>query len=267
MKNKQRENPIGIFDSGIGGLTVLKEIRRILPKENIIYLGDTKNLPYGVKSKSTIIDLTVRNILFLLKKKVKLVIIACNTASSVAIPKVRDFFSIPLCGVVEAGAEAALAKTKNFRIGVIGTNATIRSGAYDLLLRKYAPGVKILRKNCPLFVPLVEEGWAASTVAHDVAEAYLASMKGKIDTLILGCTHYPLLAGVIKKVLPSVTLVNSALEIAYKVRNILQEQGLANISGRKPELTFCLTDDSPNFPGFTHLVLRERFKPQIVNNV
>ncbi len=258
---------IGIFDSGIGGLTVLSEVRKMMPHENIIYLGDTANLPYGIKSQETIKRLTIQNILFLLKRKVKLIVVACNTASSVGLKEIRDFFSIPIFGVVEAGVKAVLDSKQNKRVGVIGTAATINSNAYQKLLKKDLPKVRIYSRHCPLFVPLVEEGMVKTEVTYKVAQGYLSFMKGKIDSLILGCTHYPLLIPTIKKVLPQVRLINSAHEVAKMVKTKLKEEEMSNCRSNRGKAEFYLTDKSPCFEDLTRMILKTSFKPQIIKDV
>lgn len=261
----KRNSPIGIFDSGVGGLTVLKEIRKVLPCEDIVYLGDTAHLPYGTKSKSTISKLSISNILFLLGKKVKLIIVACNSTSAVALPEIKNFFGVPVLGVMEAGVEAALQEGAR-RIGIIGTAATINSSSYQNLLKEKKPKVSIMAKSCPLFVPLVEEGWVDSSITHDVATRYLKQFKGKIDLLILACTHYPLLKKVIRRVLGDIILIDSAEVIAKKTKQILKKRSLLKKS-RGAKLSFFLTDNSPTFSKFAHLILRRKFKPRVIENV
>ncbi|MFQ5431305.1 MAG: glutamate racemase [Nitrospinota bacterium] len=224
--------PIGIFDSGIGGLTVLREIEKLLPVENLIYLGDTARVPYGTKSSETVIRYSLENGRFLLSMDVKAIVVACNSASAVSIPELRSSFNIPILGVIEAGVEEAMHITNGAGIGVIGTHATIESGRYDKLLKQ--KGAKnVISKACPLFVPLAEEGWTDNPVAEQVARIYLEPFKGNgVDTLILGCTHYPLLQGVIGKVCgPGVALVNSARAAALKLKQTLEENGLLNEDG------------------------------------
>ncbi len=258
---------IGIFDSGIGGLTVLAEIEKKLPYENIVYLGDSASLPYGTKSEDTIIKLTTRNILFLLRKKVKLVVVACNTASSVALGRIGCFFSVPLFGVVEAGVKSALQKTKTGNIGIIGTTATINSQAYQKAVKTFLPKAKVYAKDCSLFVPLVEEGWHKSRIANAVAEKYLSGLRGKIDTLILGCTHYPLLKGVIRKVLPKVFLVDSAEGMAAMVKEYLSKLNLVNPQKKAGRKKFYLTDKTPNFARLSREILKRSFKPEVLDYV
>src|SRR3989338_7369713 len=200
MKIGLSERPIGIFDSGIGGLTVLREVRRQIPQEDIVYFGDTARVPYGTKSKETITRFSVNNVQFLEGFRVKMVIVACNTASSLSLGALQDKFSIPIIGVIEPGAREALKRTKNGRIGVIGTKSTIGSNAYETCLKRLDPSVKVFSGACPLFVPFVEEGWTDGEVVTKVAHTYLDALRAfRIDTLILGCTHYPLLKRTIQK--------------------------------------------------------------------
>ena len=216
---------IGVFDSGIGGLTVYKALKDKMPNEKVIYLGDTARLPYGTKSAETIIKFSEDNAQFLLSRDVKIIVVACNSASSYAIKPLQEKLKIPVFGVIEPGAEAAVKWSKN-SIGVIGTTATISSGAYEKMILEKKPGAKIIAKDCPLFVPLVEEGWLTHKVTRLVAEEYLLPLKEKgIDSLVLGCTHYPVLKGVIGDVLGDrITLIDSAEVISEKAYAILKEK-------------------------------------------
>ena len=237
---------IGIFDSGVGGLTVVKETIKRLPNENIIYLGDTARLPYGTKSKNTVIKYAESNTEFLLSKGVKLLVVACNTASSHSLNKLKKNYKIPIIGVIEPGANKAVQSTKNGKVGIIATPSTIRSGAYQKAIKKINPKIKTYSKACPLFVPLVEEGWQNGDIAQDIAKKYLGEFKKKkIDVLILGCTHYPLLKNTIKKVLgDKIRLIDSAEETA---RDIAKEMS-ANIGNKRVgKKEFYLTDNSENF--------------------
>ncbi len=260
-----KNSPIGIFDSGVGGLTVLKEIKKALPSEDIIYLGDTAHLPYGTKSQSVIVKLAIANILFLLEKNVKIVVVACNSTSSVGLPQIKGFFNIPILGVVESGVEAAL-KSKSNNIGVIGTPATVKSKSYQNLIKKRKPKAKVFWTSCPLFVPLVEEGWIDSPVTQEIARIYLKKFKGKIDSLILGCTHYPLLKKTIGKVLENVELIDSAEAIASKTQNVLKKNNLLKSSSRG-KISFFLTDNTPHFSRLTKLIINKSVKPRIIKNV
>jgi glutamate racemase len=218
------EKAIGIFDSGIGGLTVLKEIVAKLPDENIIYLGDTARVPYGIRSAETVTRYSFENTNFLLSQEIKMLVVACNTASAISLDAVKKEFPLPIIGVLDPGARAAVAATTSRKIGVIGTEATINSGAYEKAIRQLAPDVEVHSLACPLFVPLAEEGWTDNDVAALVAEKYLASLRGRgIDTLVLGCTHYPLLKTVINTAVgPEITLIDSATETAKEVVAVLE---------------------------------------------
>ena len=212
--------PIGVFDSGIGGLTVLKEINRLLPQESVVYFGDSGRAPYGTKSKETVIKYTFQDIRFLQNQDIKMIVIACNTASACSLERVKNSFDFPIVEVVEPGAAAAAKATRNNRVGVIGTPATIGSGVYEKAITKINGSIDIFSKPCPMFVPLVEEGWWENEIAYKIAEEYLLPLKElEIDTLVLGCTHYPLLQNTIQKVMgDDVKLVNSALEVAKVVK-------------------------------------------------
>jgi len=220
--------PIGVFDSGVGGLTVVKELLRQLPQEDIVYFGDTARVPYGIKSKETVIRFSIENILFLLKHEVKFICVACNTVSSFALPEIKNYFKVPLVGVIIPGAREAVYATQNKRVGVIGTKGTIRSRAYENEIKQLDPGVKVFAAACPLFVPFVEEGWLSGSVVKDVVRHYLKPLKQSgVDTLILGCTHYPLLRKLIQDEMgKNVTLIDSAKQVAVEVNNILASEGL-----------------------------------------
>lgn len=262
MKNIQA--PIGIFDSGIGGLTVLKEIYRELPSEDLVYFGDTARVPYGTKSKDTISRYSCDNIRFLKNFDIKLVIVACNTASSLAMEAMKSHTSLPIIGVIEPGARSALAKTKNGRVGVIGTRATIGSGSYEACLKSQDPKIRVYSQACPMFVPLAEEGWTDGEIALKVAKTYLEPLKNfGIDTLILGCTHYPLLAQAIQKTMgDGVTLVNSAEETAREAKALLLQQQLTTDRDRAADMRFYVSDEPEQFR-----VLGERFLGQTIHSV
>lgn len=234
--------PIGIFDSGIGGLTVLRAIHELLPYESIVYLGDTARVPYGTKSRETIIRYSVNNARFLLNAGVKMVVVACNTASALALEDVARLTESPVIGVVEGGVTAALKGTPG-AIGVIGTEATIRSNKYPSEISRLRPGVKVISKACPLFVALAEEGWTENEVAHAVAKEYLEEFRGKVDSLVLGCTHYPPLKGVIRSVLgESVRLIDSAEETARIVGERLNRLGARSLGSAPGKITMAVTD-------------------------
>jgi len=256
--------PIGVFDSGVGGLTVVKELIKQLPYEDIIYLGDTARVPYGTKSESTVMRFTTENILFLLHQNVKLIVIACNTSSSVAFPAVIKHFKTPIIGVIEPAVKEAVYATRNNRIGVIGTQATIRSQAYERALKALNPSIKVFSRACPLFVPLVEEGRLNGNIAAAVVADYLKSIKkAKIDTLILGCTHYPLLRPLIKDFMgKDVVLIDSAIQLSRQIKDMLKSEGLLN-AGRNPRLakqTFYLTDDPQGFEKIAKRFMGRRLK-------
>jgi len=206
------ELPIGIFDSGIGGLTVVRQIHRVLPHEDLVYLGDTARVPYGTKSPGTVVRFACEDTQFLIQQNVKAVVVACNTVSAWALPTLERKFSVPIFGVIIPGAQAALKKTRNRRIGVIGTTTTIRSQAYSRAILARDDSARVFARACPLLVPLVEEGWTSNKITQAILRAYLSPMsRRRIDTLVLGCTHYPLLKKVIRGVVgEEVALVDSA---------------------------------------------------------
>lgn len=230
MKNR----PIGIFDSGIGGLTVFQAVSRRMPEENLIYFGDTAHVPYGSKSRETVTRYSLEVARFLAARRIKALVVACNTSSALALDAVARCLDVPVLGVISPGAAAAAAATRNGRVGIIGTEATIASGAYVSALRARLPGVQFAAAACPLFVPLVEEGWWGHPATILVARHYLASLKRSgIDTLILGCTHYPLLKGVVGRVMgPQVQLIDSAEQTALETERLLLRLGLRRERGR-----------------------------------
>jgi glutamate racemase len=227
--------PIGIFDSGIGGLTVVRQIRRALPHEHLVYLGDTARVPYGTKSPSTVIRFACEDTQFLADQGVKAVVVACNTASAWAIPELEGRFEIPVFGVIDPGAAVAVAQTRSRRIGVIGTAATIRSEAYVRAIHARDVRAKVFSRACPLLVPLVEEGWTNRAVTRMVLRAYLSPLiRRGIDTLVLGCTHYPLLKPAIRAVIGrSVSLVDSAESCAKFLAAVLESKHLRSQNGRR----------------------------------
>ncbi len=263
-KHSSFDQPIGIFDSGIGGLTVLKAIREEIPREDIVYFGDTARVPYGTKSKETITKFSIDNVKFLQSFDTKIVVVACNTASALGLGALKNQFAIPIIGVIEPGAKAALLSTKNGRIGVIGTKATIGSGSYEACLKKLDPSLKVFSQACPLFVPFVEEGWLDGEIISKVAQTYLEHLKSfKIDTLILGCTHYPLLTKMIQKAMgPKVKLVNSAQETAKEAKALLSRLKLANRRKDQQSMRFYVSDEPEQFR-----VLGERFLGQAIQSV
>jgi glutamate racemase len=243
-----QDDPIGIFDSGIGGLTVLQKIIEVLPRENTVYLGDTARAPYGTKSTETVLRYSFENTGFLVEKDVKLVVVACNTSTAVALDQLRDKVEVAIIGVIEPGVKRAVSASKKKKIGVIGTEATIQSGAYTKALKAEDPRVEVYSRACPLFVPLAEEGWTDNPVVEMTVQAYLGSLRQSgIDTLILGCTHYPLLKKAIRKFMGSgVKLVDSAEEVAKNVGAILKRQSLARKTGKGIH-SFFVTDAPDRF--------------------
>lgn len=249
MKNSER--PIGIFDSGLGGLTVFKALRARLPGENLLYFGDTARVPYGTKSAQAVIAFSKEIAAFLLERKIKLLVVACNTASSLALDEIRQISPVPVLGVILPGVEAALkAAPAGGRVLVTGTSATVNSRAYSKALSAAGMRVEVLEKACPLFVPLVEEGWCAKPVAAMVAREYLAPFrKKKVDALIMGCTHYPLLKKVIAGVMgPRTRIVDCARATAARARFELERRGLLN-DGRKGRAEFIVSDAPERFSG------------------
>ena len=259
MINTKKTAPIGVFDSGVGGLTVAREIMRNLPKEDIVYFGDTARVPYGSKSKDNIIRYSRQIIHFLQTKGVKAIVIACNTASALALDTVKDEFDIPIIGVVEPGARAALAVTQTKKIGVIGTEATVKSSMYEQIIQGQRPDVSVVAKACPLFVPLVEEGFKKHPVTEEIIDYYLSSFQETdIDALILGCTHYPLLRSKIREYVgEKITLVNPAYETAMDLKRLLQEQDMENpdIEGDHGSYSFYVSDAADKFKQFANSIL------------
>jgi glutamate racemase len=243
-----KDSAIGVFDSGIGGLTVLHQIIETLPKENTVYLGDTARAPYGTKSVETVLRYSFENSQFLVDKGVKLVVVACNTSTAVALDRLHEQLTIPVIGVIEPGVRRAVKSTKNKHVGVIGTEATIHSGAYTRALKAADAKIEVYSRACPLFVPLVEEGWTDNAVVEMTVQAYLGSLKQSgIDTLILGCTHYPLLKKTIRKFMGgAVRLVDSAEETAIEVEQVLKADGLARKAGKGGH-SFFVTDAPDRF--------------------
>jgi glutamate racemase len=244
--------PIGVFDSGVGGLTVLKQLSLRMPGESLIYLGDTARLPYGTKSKETVVRYSMRNAAFLVDKGVKCLVVACNTASSLALEELRRKFPMPVIGVIHPGAKKAASTSRVRRVGVIGTLATVRSRAYEKAIEMYGGDIEVTSVPCPLFVALAEEGWVRDEVTFRVAERYLGPLQDKrIDVLVLGCTHYPLLKSVLSEVMGNdVLLVDSAEEAANEVAASILEEGLMADNGgdAQPQSpTICLTDRSLHF--------------------
>ncbi|MBI4691634.1 MAG: glutamate racemase [Nitrospirae bacterium] len=279
--------PIGVFDSGIGGLTVLRELFRILPEESTVYLGDTARVPYGSKSGDTVVRYSLEVAEFLVKQGIKLFVIACNTASAYALQELKKRLKIPVIGVIEPGAKAAIEATRTKRIGIIGTEGTIKSNSYinainairdrkiegimehgEKSLDRYfeirSDDFVIFTKACPLFVSLAEEGWTANDVALLTARYYLKGLKKENpDTLVLGCTHYPVLKNIISKVMgPDVRLIDSAIETAKMVKGILEEGNMEKESDEKPSREFYVTDSPERF-----VKVGERFLEQKIEHI
>jgi len=236
--------PIGVFDSGLGGLTAVREIFRRLPNESVVYFGDTARLPYGNKSRETVTRFSLEITAFLVRQNVKCVVVACNTASSHALDALRTRFDLPVIGVIEPAARAAVTASPHGRIGVVGTLATVGSQAYAHEIARIAPGANVLQRACPLFVPLVEEGWIDHPVTRMVADEYLAELRAaNLESLILGCTHYPLLAALLAdRMGPAVTLVDSGAEAAAATAELLAERGQL-ATGAVPRHQFFLSDE------------------------
>lgn len=241
--------PIGVFDSGIGGLTVVKALRDQLPNETIVYLGDTARVPYGPKSPETVQRYALELAYMLMEKNAKALVVACNTVSSIALPLLTRKFPVPVIGVIEPGARAALQATRNRHVGVIGTRATISSGAYEKALRASDNNVRVSSRACPLLVPLIEEGLLDDDVTDQVIARYLQPLVADaIDTLVLGCTHYPLLSVAIGRLLGrAITLVDSAANCAIAVQETLDRDSLRSPATKRGELHVALTDAADNF--------------------
>jgi glutamate racemase len=251
IRNSQseiRNSPIGIFDSGVGGLTVYRALHEHLPNERFVYLGDTARVPYGTKSLSTVERYAVENAQFLAAHGIKLLVVACNTASALALPAIREALEIDVVGVIGPGARAAVSDSKGKRIGVIATESTVQSGAYTKAIKKADENASVTERACPLFVPLAEEGWADNHVAGAIAETYLAGLRSRIDTLVLGCTHYPILRDVIQQTVgDEVELIDSGEATAAEVRSLLKEKELARTRPPTGALERQLCDDLDHF--------------------
>lgn len=255
--------PIGVFDSGLGGFTVVREIQKRLPGENIVYFGDIARLPYGIKSKEQIITFSKENTEFLLQFNIKALVIACNSSASAAGEHLRSNFKIPILDVILPAAKSAIQATRKKQIGVIGTPATIRSNVYMNELQKIDSKVKVLGTACPLFVPLVEEGMMGTKIAGSVVEHYLKPLRGKIDTLILGCTHYPLLKSDVQKYMgEKVRLVDSALPLVQDLKMLLQNLELLNDQEARGKLEVFVSDLPQNF-----IKIGEKFLGQKLHDV
>lgn len=263
LKEQFDNRPIGIFDSGVGGLTVLKEIIKKLPAENTLYVGDTARVPYGTRSPETVMKYSFENANFLMSKGIKILVVACNTASSISLPALAENFPVPVVGVVMPGAKAAVARSRAKKIAVIGTETTIKSSSYKKAIKSIDKSVDVKGIPCPLFVPLVEEGWLKGDVVELTASKYLSPLKKYgADVLILGCTHYPMIKNVIKNTVNpaprvkkqgvkrdgiNITLIDSAAETAGEVSRILEERKMLRNNGSKPRREFFVTDAPQKF--------------------
>lgn len=252
------KKPIGIFDSGVGGLTVYKAIREAFPEEDLIYFGDTARVPYGPKSPNTIVSYSVQNARFLLQQGIKTLIVACNTSSAVALDALRELSSVPIIGVIAPGSDVAVRASKTGRIGVIGTEGTIRSEAYSKAIKILMPEAEVFSYACPLFVPIVEEGWQDHPIAYDVAQHYLKELiELEIDTLVLGCTHYPLLSATLTNVLGSgITLVDSAQAIAQHLSSLIPFEH----DGIEGKDSFFVSDNEQKFSQLASRILARHLK-------
>ncbi len=253
--------PIGLFDSGVGGLTVVKQVMKVLPNEETIYFGDTARVPYGTKTKETVTKFSEQIIRFLLTKDVKAIIIACNTASSNSYDElVRVFPDIPIFEVITAGVESCIASTKNKKVGIIGTYATVRSAAYERGIKQRVPDMQVYSQACPLFVNLAEEGWTDNEIARLTAETYLDGLlKNGVDTIVLGCTHYPLLKRCISGVVgENVTLVDPAKATAMKIKSFLEQKDMLN-GGTEEKHTFYVSDHTPSFDFLCERLLKKHY--------
>lgn len=257
MNNKA----IGVFDSGVGGLTVVRALLETLPNEEIVYFGDTARVPYGTKSPSSILQFADENTKFLISKNVKLIVVACNTATAIALPKLQADYKVPVIGVIEPGADKAAASTINKKIGVIGTVRTVKSGAYSTAIEKIDPSISVFSTPCPLFVPLIEENWVDHEVTSIVIREYLDILIGEgIDTLVLGCTHYPLISEAIRKCYPGIKIVDSAVSTALMVKKLLDKNDINRVA----ELTFSdrisiyLSDFSETFQELGERILKQK---------
>ena len=258
--------PIGIFDSGFGGLTVTKQILDLLSNEDVVYFGDTAHLPYGTKSKKAITNFSRNIIKFLIKHNVKMIVIACNTASAYSLNALKKEFGIPVVGVIQPGARRSVLITRNNRIGVIGTEATVNSKTYEKAINRIDRRAKVFSQACPLLVPLVEEGWMSHTITRQVAELYLGSLiRERIDTLILGCTHYPLIKPLLGDIMgKGVTLIDSSIEVARSVKDVLQAEGLFNspkdMKKEKRKVEFFVSDNPRKFSKLGKMFLANEIK-------
>ncbi|MGN0107088.1 MAG: glutamate racemase [Hominilimicola sp.] len=261
MNNKS----IGVFDSGLGGLTAVKQIMQELPNENIIYFGDTGRVPYGTRSRDTILKYTRGDIRFLKTFDVKIIVIACGTASSAALPMIKNEFDVPIVGVIDAAVYAAVRATKNKKIGVIGTSGTIKSGEYEKQISEYDSSMQVFAKACPMFVPLVENGYFDSPVTKLIVEEYLEEIRAQgVDTLILGCTHYPLLEKVIHEYMgDGVTLINSGAEVAKYLKKKLDDEMAHSERVDEHQYRYYVSDDISSFEELGGIFLEKEINGQV----
>jgi glutamate racemase len=259
--------PIGVFDSGIGGLTVVRELQKLMPRENIVYFGDTARLPYGSKSDTLIRRYSLENALFLNSKLAKIIVIACNTASASSATFLQGILKLPVVGVVESGASVAARTTKNKRVGVIGTKSTVRSQAYSTCISRIDPTIRTFEVATPLLVHLVEENWVDRDITREILRDYLSPLIAKgVDALILGCTHYPLLKNAIHSVTDGITLIDSSKEIAYHVSNMMSEYGLLTNTEAPGTTSVYLSDETNDFANWSMKVLGRGITPDIVDH-
>ena len=261
MENDKRNAAIGVFDSGVGGLTVAREIMRQIPNERLVYFGDTARVPYGSKSKETVTKFSKQIVRFLQTQNVKAIVVACNTASAYALDEIEKELDIPIVGVVKPGARVAASTTQNGKVGVIATRGTIQSGIYTQYIQGISDKIQVIGKACPLFVPLVEEGLLEDPVTDEIAMRYLSELKDiDIDTLILGCTHYPLIRSTVAKVMgDQVTLVNPAYETAKELKEVLEKQNLLNDNENRlgtNQYQFFVSDGAEEFKTFANSILK-----------
>ena len=263
--NKIDNRPIGIFDSGLGGLTVVKAFQELLPNESIVYFGDTARVPYGIKSKNLVLQYSIQITNFLIKKNAKLIIIACNTATAMALSELKKkFINIPIIGVIEPGVKKAISITKNNNIGVIGTIATINSQAYFESIKRLNNNMNIYSKACPLFVPFVEEGLLKGKAIAEVVKYYLKDFEDKVDTLILGCTHYPLLKKAISDITKDIVLIDSAHVVASIAKDVLIKHKLLNDQNNQGLLSCYVTDLPMRFDELGNIFLGSKIDSVIL---
>jgi glutamate racemase len=256
--------PIGVFDSGLGGLTTVRELFRVLPHESVVYFGDTARLPYGTKSRDTVTRFSLEIAAFLVRQNIKCLVVACNTSSSYALDELTRRLDIPVVGVIEPAARAAVEVSPRGRIGIVGTLATVRSEAYPQAIHRLMPGAAVISRACPMFVPLIEEGWMEHAVTRTVAAEYLLELvNGRLESLILGCTHYPLIAPLVHELMgPVVRLIDSGAEAARATAQLLRERG--QLAAGAPQHHFFLSDERINFAGIAKAFLGRELPPTTI---